>query len=208
MKKIMSILLEKSEFGKIRVEKKGADFLFCAKDVCDILGLENVTNAVAKLDGDEYLTLKILKSGQTREMLFVTESGLYALVIRSNKPAARRFRKWITGEVLPALRKYGVYSTDVKVMRRAEERAEGKAVRQLLEAIDNGLSATDRRLVARQCQTDESEVWDVLSGHRRDAHMVALAYARATGNRLLRESFYTLEGAERLLEELNKTNFK
>jgi prophage antirepressor-like protein len=141
---------------------------------------------------------------QYREMQFVTESGLYALIIRSNKPAARKFRKWITAEVLPSLRKYGVYSTDAKDMDRAVRRLEDKKIKQLLTAIDGGLSATDKRLVARQCQTDEYEVWDVLSGRKRDAHMLALLYARATGNKMLNKSFYTLEGAEILLNELNR----
>ncbi|MDR2816155.1 MAG: Bro-N domain-containing protein [Proteiniphilum sp.] len=200
----MSILLEKSEFGKIRMEKRGNDFLFCAKDVCDALGLLDTSMSVKALDDDEKLIQKIFVSGQTREMLFITESGLYALVIRSNKPAARKFRRWITGEVLPALRKYGMYSTDVRVMRRAEERAERKAVKELLREMEDGLSASDRRLVARQCQTDENEVGDVLSGYRQDAYMLMLLYSRVTRNRLLQESFYTQEGAGRLLEALRQ----
>jgi prophage antirepressor-like protein len=203
MENSMSILLERSEFGRIRVEKKGSDFLFCAKDICAALEFSASPEvALRALDDDEKLMRKVYASGQSREMLFVTESGLYALVIRSNKPAARKFRKWITGEVLPSLRKYGVYSTDEKVMRRAEERAERKAVKELLREMENGLSATDKRLVARQCQTDEGEVDEVLSGYREDAYMLMLLYSRATGNRALKESFYAQEGAERLLEAL------
>ena len=199
----MMILLEKSEFGKIRVERKGEDFLFCAKDVCDVLGMNQaVESALRGIDEDEKLVLKISASGQKRDMLFVTESGLYALIIRSNKSSARKFRKWITSEVLPSLRKYGVYSVDVKVMARALRRAEEKAVRRLLEEIGGGLSATDRRMVARQCRTDEDEVRDVLKGRRQDAYMLMLLYQRATGNRLLGRDFYTQEGAERLLAAL------
>jgi len=135
-------------------------------------------------------------------MLFVTESGLYALIIRSNKPVARKFRKWITSEVLPSLRKYGIYSTDKKVMSRIEKRAEEKAIKLLLNEISRGLSATDKRLIARQCQTDEWEVHDVLSRRKEDAYMLALLFGRVTGNKILRESFYTYEGAIRLLSEL------
>ena len=80
---------------------------------------------------------------------------------------------------MPALRKYGAYSMDEKTMRRAKCRVEEKAVKDLLAEIDRGLSATDKRLVARQCQTDEYEVQDVLSGYKEDAHMLALLYARA-----------------------------
>jgi prophage antirepressor-like protein len=203
----MNNLLQHPQFGQIRVEKKGEDFIFCAKDVCESLEMNQSTeSALRNLDEDEKLMRKISTSGQNREMLFVTESGLYALIIRSNKPVARKLRKWITSEVLPALRKYGIYSTDRKVIDRAMKRAEEKAVKLLHEEINRGLSSTDKRLVARQCQTDEYEVHDVLTRRREDPHMMALLYARATGNKLLRESFYTREGAELLLKELRKTN--
>ena len=195
-------LLEHPEFGRVRVEKNGAGFLFCAKDVCDALGLSDVSMSVRSLDDDEKGTKKVCTPGGAQEMLFVTESGLYALIIRSNKPAARRFRKWITSEVLPSLRKYGVYSTDARVTDRVRKRAEEKVVRALLKEIDGGLSATDRRIVARQCRTGENEVWNVLSGQRHDAYMLSLLYARSTGNKLLWKGFYTLAGAEKLLNEL------
>jgi prophage antirepressor-like protein len=198
-------LLEHPEFGKVRVEKRGAEFLFCAKDVCDALGLENVSKAVSGLDDDEKGVGKVYTPGGPQEMLFVTESGLSGLIIRSNKPVARMFRKWITGEVLPSLRKYGMYSTDARVMDRLKKRAEAKAVRSLLEGIDGELSDTDRRMVARQCRTDVYEVWDVLSRRKEDASMLTLLYGRAMGNRTLRESFYTQTGAEKLLRELENS---
>ena len=88
---------------------------FVAKDVCDTLGLTNITEALRCLDEDE-LTSEKLKSGiQLRRMKIVSESGLYGLIMRSNKPEAKRFRKWVTAEVLPTLRKTGgVYMTDEK----------------------------------------------------------------------------------------------
>lgn len=82
---------------------------FVARDVCDVLELVNVTEALRGLDDDE-LSSEILKSGgQAREMKLVSESGLYTLIIRSNKPQARKFRKWVTAEVLPTIRKTGGY---------------------------------------------------------------------------------------------------
>lgn len=88
---------------------------FIAKDICDILELDNVTNALSKLDGDEKLTLKVLRAGQNRNVNFVSESGLFALIMRSNKPEAKAFRKWVTSEVLPALRKNGFYGNSKKM---------------------------------------------------------------------------------------------
>ena len=129
-------LLQHPQFGQIRVEKKGEDFIFCAKDVCNVLGISKYRDALDKLDDDERGLVKVDTPGGKQEMAFVTESGLYALAIRSNKPAVRRFRKWITSEVLPALRKYDAYSMDEKTMRRAKCRVEEKAVKDLLAEID------------------------------------------------------------------------
>lgn len=82
---------------------------FSAPDVCNTLGLSNVTEALKGLDADEKLTSDILRAGQTRKVNFVNESGLYALIFRSRKPSAQKFRKWITKEVIPSIRNKGFY---------------------------------------------------------------------------------------------------
>lgn len=83
---------------------------FVGKDVCDILELKNSRKSLSALDEDEKLVYQIVTSGQRREVIVVNESGLYHLIFRSNKPEAKAFRKWVTSEVLPALRKSGNYS--------------------------------------------------------------------------------------------------
>lgn len=82
---------------------------FVAKDVCDILAISNNRDALSKLDSDEKLMSVIPTLGQNRKMWLVSESGLYALIMRSNKPEAKAFRKWVTSEVLPSIRKKGYY---------------------------------------------------------------------------------------------------
>lgn len=82
---------------------------FVAKDVCDVLGLTNSRVAVSPLDEDEKGVSKVYTPSGEQKMCVINESGLYALVIRSNKPNARKFRKWITSEVLPSIRKHGGY---------------------------------------------------------------------------------------------------
>lgn len=90
------------------VEQDGVPW-WVAKDVCDVLGLGNITETLRNLDEDE-LTSVILKSGgQDREMRLVSEAGLYSLILRSRKPEAKRFKRWVTHEVLPAIRKTGAY---------------------------------------------------------------------------------------------------
>jgi len=82
---------------------------FVARDVCNILSLEDTGRALEKLDDDEKLTRKVFGSGQERDVWSISESGLYTLIIRSNKPEAKPFRRWVTHEVLPSIRKTGFY---------------------------------------------------------------------------------------------------
>lgn len=80
-----------------------------AKDVCDILSLENVTNAVARVPEHHLTLIRLMSGGQMREMKAVDEPGLYRLVLRSDKPQAEPFMEWVTSEVLPSIRKTGGY---------------------------------------------------------------------------------------------------
>ena len=96
--------------NNVRTVERNGDIWFVAKDVCDVLGLGNVTEALRNLDDDE-LTSEILNSGgQGREMRLMSESGVYALVLRSNKPEAKAFSRWVRKEVLPTIRKTGQFS--------------------------------------------------------------------------------------------------
>ena len=85
---------------------------FVAKDVCDVLGLNNVSQALTRLDDDEKSSI-ILNDGTpgTPTKVIVSESGLYSLTIASRKPEARGFKRWVTHEVLPSIRKHGAYMT-------------------------------------------------------------------------------------------------
>lgn len=83
---------------------------FIASDVCKTLDLGKTYQAVGALDEDEKTLMPVKQvSGQTREVWLINESGLYHLIFKSRKPEAQAFRKWVTSEVLPALRKTGSY---------------------------------------------------------------------------------------------------
>lgn len=114
---------------KVRTLIKDGEPWFVAKDVCDVLGLENVTRALDGLEEDELTLLKVRAGGQHREMNSVSESGLYALIFKSRKPEAKAFRKWVTSEVLPTLRRSGGY-----IAARAEETPEEILARALIVA--------------------------------------------------------------------------
>jgi prophage antirepressor-like protein len=117
---------------RVRVVIRDGEPWFVAKDVCDILCLENSRDTLAKmLDDDEADVEKIYTRSengveQKREMNIVNESGLYTLIMRSNKPEAKRFRRWVTHEVLPAIRKTGRYVAPVKEPTEAEIREAGR----------------------------------------------------------------------------------
>jgi prophage antirepressor-like protein len=98
------------ENSQIRTITKDGEPWFVAVDVCAVLGIINTTDAIKRLDDDER-TLDLIE-GSHRQTNIVNESGLYSLILRSDKPEAKRFKKWITSEVLPALRKTGSYSLD------------------------------------------------------------------------------------------------
>ena len=101
------------EYGenKVRVIIKNGEPWFVARDICDILKHTNSRVAVDRLDDDEKGVSKVYTPGGLQEMTVVSESGLYALVLTSNLPEAKRFKKWVTSEVLPRIRKTGAYIT-------------------------------------------------------------------------------------------------
>lgn len=82
---------------------------FIANEVCNLLDIKNASDAVSRLDDDEKQTSVLPISGQNRKVNLISESGLYALIFKSSKPSAKRFRKWVTKEVIPAIRKTGSY---------------------------------------------------------------------------------------------------
>jgi prophage antirepressor-like protein len=120
-------------FRRVRVIVRDGEPWFVAKDVCDILEIENSRDTLAKmLDNDEADVEKIYvrsENGveQNREMNIVNESGLYHLIFRSNKPVARLFRKWVTSVVLPSIRKTGRYIVPKKEHTRAEIEEAGRS---------------------------------------------------------------------------------
>ena len=80
-----------------------------AKDVCDVLGIAKPNNVLREFDDDEKGACTIRTPGGPQEMLTVTEPGLYRLVLKSRKPAAKTFKRWICHEVLPSIRLHGCY---------------------------------------------------------------------------------------------------
>ena len=101
--------------AEVRTLACNGEIWFVAKDVCDVLGLADVTSALRTLDEDEKLVRKISGAGQIREMSTISESGLYALIFRSSKPEAKQFSRWVRSEVLPQIRQTGSYNKKPRI---------------------------------------------------------------------------------------------
>ena len=106
-------IFQNQEFGAIRtISNEQGEAMFCAKDVCDALGYSNGRDAVRKhVDGEDKTTVAICDTGSNykSQAIFINESGLYALILSSKLESARRFKHWVTSEVLPSIRKQGGY---------------------------------------------------------------------------------------------------
>lgn len=99
--------------NEIRTVMIDGDPWFVARDVCGILGITDARKSVGLLDEDERNTIPITDAlGRTQETWTINEPGLYSLILRSRKPEAREFKRWITHEVLPSIRQNGMYATD------------------------------------------------------------------------------------------------
>jgi len=133
----------------VRTVQKDGEPWFVLRDVCQILGMSNSRMVADRLDQDEVSQTYITDSlGRQQETTIINESGLYNVILRSDKPEAKPFRKWVTSEVLPSIRKHGAYMT-AETLERAlsdpdnairlftalkEERAARKALEEQAEA--------------------------------------------------------------------------
>ena len=103
-------IFENVEFGKIRTVVLDGEPWFVGKDVATALGYKDTSDALKKhVDEEDKLTRRFADSGQIREMYVINESGVYSLVFSSKLPTAKAFKRWVTSEVLPAIRKTGSY---------------------------------------------------------------------------------------------------
>ena len=100
------------QFGSVRTVVKDNEPWFVAADVCKALELGNNRQAITRLDDDEKGVISTDTPGGSQEMAIVNEPGLYSLVLGSRKPEAKEFKRWITHEVIPSIRKYGMYATE------------------------------------------------------------------------------------------------
>ena len=159
-------------FGSLRVLRKDAqgEPWFVAKDVCGCLGLGNISEALRGLDEDEKITLSNPegnpRAGISHQMNVISEPGLYSLILRSRKPEAKAFKRWVTHDILPAIRKTGGY-----LATKPDDTPETILARAVLIAQD-----TIRRVEAERDEAVRTKAW---IGSRREATAMATAASAA-----------------------------
>lgn len=178
----------------IRVQMKDGEPWFVAKDVCDALTIGNSRDAVNRLDDDEKAMSVLPTQFGDKEMNLVSESGLYNLIFQSRKPEAKAFRKWVTSEVLPTLRKTGRYelqSGNRRVVRRMS-RGEGvnAELLDLLWLIGESLEHGDQQAIALELGVSRVAVNRTLNGYNRSSRILMALYRKAKENRERKQLYY------------------
>lgn len=106
-------IFRNAEIGSVRVVMVNKKPYFVARDVAEILGYNNPRDAISKhVDEEDKDVAKCDTPGGTQDLTVINESGLYSLILSSKLPSAKRFKKWVTSEVLPSIHKHGLYATD------------------------------------------------------------------------------------------------
>lgn len=127
------------------VRKDGAPW-FVLKDVCGVLGISKYRDVAERLDPDERGLVRVDTLGGSQEMTCISESGLYNVILRSDKPEAKPFRKWVTAEVLPAIRRSGGYIAGQNDLSPAELMAKA------IKVAEQTLAERDARISSLQVQ--------------------------------------------------------
>lgn len=147
-------IFSNSEFGEIRTAVVNDEPMFCLIDICKALEIKNATDVAKRLDGDELTRLNLgSRAGETN---FITESGLYAVILRSDKPNAKKFRKWVTSEILPSIRKTGSYGMPKTTGGQIQLLAQGYAeLEQAVNSIKEDMTELKDNTPLYGCEIDE-----------------------------------------------------
>lgn len=192
-------IISHPEFGEVRnVMIKGEPW-FVAKDVCEILGHTNPSMAISLLEEDERGKKSLGRQG---EAWVVNESGLYALIMRSNKPKAKPFRKWVTSEVLPSIRKFGFYIHPSATLTKRQLKLLEKI---MLETVKKYTTKDGVCKTARKMGVSTRYVDRVRGGYCENRDVMMELQKRAIRNKAEWEDAYSPERMQRVLDALSGT---
>lgn len=187
-------IFKNAEFGEIRTIEVDNEPWFVGKDVAEVLGYVKPLNAIAShIDEDDSLKQGLIDSlGRVQETIFINESGLYSLILSSKLPNAKAFKRWVTAEILPTIRKHGMYATE--------------------ELLSN----PDIAIAAFKALKEEREARKALEVENKEMQPLALFAKSVSASdtsiligdlaKLLKQNGYTT-GQKRLFDELRQRGF-
>lgn len=186
----------------VRTFDFGDDVWFLAKDVAYILEIENVSQALSRLDEDEKNTIILNEGIGNPEKSIVNESGIYNLVFSSRKPEAKLFKKWVTSEVLPAIRKTGGY-----IVTKEDDTPEAILARAVLVANDTITRLNEQKKLAEQ-ERDIAIATKAQISDRKTATAMATASKLSKENTKLKEELGKSKTNATIIAVENKTKNK
>ena len=171
-------IFNNEEFGEIRTITKDGEPWFVGKDITEKLGYQNGSRDIARhVDEDDQIVISIPGDTQNRNMLVINESGLYSLVISSKLPNAKKFKKWVTSEVLPSIRKTGSYAVPMTTGEQIQLLAQGNVeLNQRVDKVEDKVRSLEDDMPLYGCEIDEVQKHvrrkgvDVLGGKNSEAY--------------------------------------
>ena len=172
-----------NENAPIRVQVINGETWFVAKDVCDNLGINKYRDAFTRLDDDERVYVLVDTLGGPQRVVAVNESGLYSLVFQSRKPGAKKFRKWVTMDVLPSIRKTGGYSVKSSRKRLPMPKDRDEVLGSFFAELPKWVTIENEKEVARFFDVSRHHVHEVLMGRRPGYAVLAALTEHGSENR-------------------------
>jgi anti-repressor protein len=191
-------IFNSEEFGEIRTITKDDEPMFCLADVCKALELEQVSRVKARLKTDGVTTSKVIdRLGREQEATFINESNLYKTIFQSRKESAERFTEWVTGEVLPSIRKNGGYIAGQETL--SDEELMAKA----LLVANNKIAERDKIIEQKQARIEQMKPKEIFADAVATSHTSILVGDLA---KLICQNGYQI-GQKRLFDWLRANGY-
>ena len=176
---------ENSEFGSIRIVEIENEPYFVGKDVADVLGYNESNKAISRhIDEEDRMKHPIPSTGGIQSSWVINESGLYSLILSSKLPTAKKFKRWVTSEVLPSIRKYGAYMTSATIeqailnpdtiIKLATALKEEQSKNKQLQAVNSELAVNNQIMKPKADYFDELVDRNLLTNLRETAKQLEI----------------------------------
>ncbi len=210
-------IFENSEFGSIRTVEIENEPYFVGKDVAEVLGYAKPLNALANhIDEDDSLKQGLTDNlGRTQETILINESGLYSLILSSKLPNAKKFKRWVTSEVLPSIRKHGAYMTSETIeqailnpdvlIKIATALKDEQTKNKQLQAVNSELTVDNQIMKPKADYFDELVDRNLLTNFRETAKQLEIKQKDFI-NFLLDKKYLYRDKRGKLMPYANKNN--